>query len=90
MEIFAEANQLVIMNTWFKLHPRKLYTWKSPQDSVGRIIRNQIDYMLVNKRYRNSCTCVKTYPVADTNSNNVPVVGSFKVRMKKFASKSMK
>ncbi|CAG9839363.1 unnamed protein product [Diabrotica balteata] len=38
----------------------------------------------------NSCTSVKTYPGADINSDQVPVVGNFKVRMKKVTSKSMK
>ncbi|CAG9828497.1 unnamed protein product [Diabrotica balteata] len=46
--------------------------------------------MLANKRYRNSCTSVKTYPGADINSDHVPVVGNFKVRMNKVTSKSIK
>uniref|UniRef100_A0A8D8T8A4 Craniofacial development protein 2 n=1 Tax=Cacopsylla melanoneura TaxID=428564 RepID=A0A8D8T8A4_9HEMI len=90
LEIFAESNQLVIMNTWFKLHQRKLYTWKSPMDAPERIVRNQIDYILVSKRYRNSCTCVKTYPGADIQSDHVPVVGKFKVKMKRVTTKNFK
>lgn len=49
---FAAANRLVIMNTWFKLHPQKLYKWKLSLDPIGRI-----DYLLVNKRYRKLCIC---------------------------------
>ncbi|KAL1447016.1 hypothetical protein WDU94_015647 [Cyamophila willieti] len=90
LEIFAESNKLVVMNTWFKLHPRKLYTWTSPKDAPGKIIRNQIDYILVNKRYRNSCTSVKTYPGADIQSDHAPLVGKFKVRMKTIKRKKMK
>ena len=40
----------VIMNTWFQHHKRHLYIWKSPGDGV----RNQIDYITTNKRFRNS------------------------------------
>lgn len=43
LEIFAETNTMAVMNTWFKLHPRKLYTWKSPMDKPEKIVRNQID-----------------------------------------------
>ncbi|CAG9836469.1 unnamed protein product [Diabrotica balteata] len=46
--------------------------------------------MLINKRYKNSCTYVKTYSGADINSDHIPVVGNFKVRVKKVTSKSMK
>ena len=48
----------VIMNTWFQHHKIHLYTWKSPGDGV----RNQIDYITINKRFRNSIPQVKGYP----------------------------
>uniref|UniRef100_A0A8D8S118 Craniofacial development protein 2 n=1 Tax=Cacopsylla melanoneura TaxID=428564 RepID=A0A8D8S118_9HEMI len=83
LETFAMTNNLVVTNTWFKQPPRKLYTWKSPLDRPGRIVRNQIDYILVNKRFRNSCTTVKTYPGADINSDHVPLMGAFKIKMKR-------
>uniref|UniRef100_A0A8D8X189 Craniofacial development protein 2 n=1 Tax=Cacopsylla melanoneura TaxID=428564 RepID=A0A8D8X189_9HEMI len=83
LEIFAEMNKLVVLNTWFKLPPRKLYTWKSPMDSPNNTVRNQIDYIMVNKRFRNSCISVKTYPGADIQSDHVPLVGIFKVKMKR-------
>ena len=43
---------IVSMNRWFPHHQRHLYTWKSPGDSV----RNQIDYITMNKRFRNAVT----------------------------------
>ncbi|GFR74419.1 craniofacial development protein 2 [Elysia marginata] len=46
---FCEANQLVIKNTWFKQPKCRLYTWTSPKG-----YRNQIDYILVNKRWHSS------------------------------------
>ena len=39
---FCSRNSLVVMNTMFKQHARRLYTWKSPD----KITRNQIDYIL--------------------------------------------
>ena len=38
------------MNTFFKQHPRQLYTWKSPGDGY----KNQIDYLVINEWYKNS------------------------------------
>ena len=43
---------MVIMNTWFQQPLHRLYTWKSP----GYISRNQIDYIMINQRFKN---CVK-------------------------------
>ena len=42
---FFQRNELIITNIYFKQHPRKLYTWKSPDVDT----RNQIDYILINK-----------------------------------------
>ena len=56
------------MNTWFQHHQCHLYTWKSPGDRV----RNQIDYITMNKRFRNAITQVKGYPRADCGSGSFP------------------
>lgn len=29
---FCQETNLAVMNSWFKLPPKRLYTWKSPQD----------------------------------------------------------
>ena len=69
------------MNTCFRHHKRHLYTWKSPGDRV----RNQIDYITINKRFRNSIRQVKTYPGADCagGCDHVPVVVEMRVKLKK-------
>ncbi|XP_039276069.1 craniofacial development protein 2-like [Nilaparvata lugens] len=90
LENFAESNQLVVMNTWFELHPIRLYTWESPMDRPGRIVRNQIDFLLVNRRFRNSCIFVKTYPGADIQSDHTPLVGRFKDRLKRVKVRKVK
>ena len=76
----------MISNTWFKHHPRKLWTWKSP----GGRYKNQIDYITINKRFRNAVTQVKTYPGADCNTDHNPVVAEVKVRLKKHQNEKKK
>lgn len=80
---FCVEEDLVISNTLFKLPKRRLYTWKAPGDDEVRIIRNQIDYILVNKKFRNSVKTVKTYPGADIDSDHNPVVMSIRIRLKR-------
>ena len=47
---FCQENALVIENTPFQQHKRRLYTWTSP----GGQHRNQIDYILCSQRWRSS------------------------------------
>ena len=77
---FCRAEEFTIKNTFYKLHPRRLYTWKSPQDAEGRIVRNQIDYLLINKRFQNSMTRAAAYPGADIGSDHNPVIGTIKTK----------
>lgn len=46
------GNNLLTVNTFFKLHPRKLYTWKSPVDKEGKIGRIQIDFILFDPNFK--------------------------------------
>ena len=47
---FCQKNALVIANTLFQQHKRRLYTWTSPDGQH----RNQIDYILCSQRWRSS------------------------------------
>ena len=47
---FCQKNALVIANTLFQQHKRRLYTWISPDGQH----RNQIDYSLCSQRWRSS------------------------------------
>ena len=47
---FCQKNTLVIANTFFQQHKRRLYTWTSPDAQY----RNQIGYILCNQRWRTS------------------------------------
>uniref|UniRef100_A0A8D8Q762 Craniofacial development protein 2 n=1 Tax=Cacopsylla melanoneura TaxID=428564 RepID=A0A8D8Q762_9HEMI len=88
LSTFAAENNLIILNTFFQLPNRRLYTWTSPRDNGRDIwIRNQIDYIMVNQRYRNSFTSVKTYPGADIKSDHNPLVGEYRIKFKKILKK---
>ncbi|XP_030747109.1 uncharacterized protein LOC115875737 [Sitophilus oryzae] len=80
---FCQENDFIISNTFFKLPNRRLYTWKSPQDDKQNIVRNQIDYILINHRYKNVIKSVKTYPGADVSSDHNPLVARFLIALKK-------
>ena len=53
---FCQENTLVIANTLFQQHKRKLYTWTSPDGQHG----NHIDYILYSQRMRSSIQSSKT------------------------------
>ena len=52
---FCQENALVIANTLFQQHKRRLYTWTSPDGQH----QNQIDYILCCQRWRSSTPAAK-------------------------------
>ena len=82
---WAQVHDMVIGNTWFAQHPRRLWTWQSPGDRV----RNQIDYILISKRFRNALISTKTRPGADCESDHVPVVSRIRLKLKKLRTKKV-
>lgn len=80
---FCQEEDMTIANTWFKLPPRRLYTWRSPQDSQQHCVRNQIDYIMISKRFKNSIKAAKTYPGADVPSDHNLLVANISTRLKK-------
>ena len=69
----------MILNTWFKQHPRRKYTWTSPDDRTT----NQIDYRTIGSRFRNAIKHKKTYPSADSGSDHTPVVCAIQIKLRK-------
>ena len=78
LEEFCQANDLVIENTTFKQPPRRLYTWVSPGDRT----RNQIDYIMVKRRWRSLLLGVKTRPSADCGSDHQLLNAKIKIRLR--------
>ena len=82
---FCWTTKLAITNTLFEHPSRRLYTWKSP----GDIHRNQIDYIMINQRHRNSVKQVRTYPGADIGSDHNPVIMTLSVKLKQPKKRKM-
>ena len=83
---YVIEKDLTIANTNFQQPSRRLYTWKSP----GDVFRNQIDYIMTRRRYRNSVKDCRTYPGADINSDHCLLVSRMNFRLKKIKKKEMK
>ena len=58
---FCQENALVIANTLFQQHKRRLYTWTLPDGQH----QNQIDYILCSQTWRSSIQSAKTRSGAD-------------------------
>uniref|UniRef100_A0A8D8SMX4 Craniofacial development protein 2 n=1 Tax=Cacopsylla melanoneura TaxID=428564 RepID=A0A8D8SMX4_9HEMI len=86
LSTFAAEHNLIVSNTFFQHRTSRLYTWKSPD----RRTRNQIDFVLINQRFRNSITDMRTYPGADIRSDHNPLIGNIRIRLKKVAKKQVK
>ena len=76
---FCQENALVIANTLFQQHKRRLYAWTSPDGQH----RNQIDYILCSQKWRSSIQSAKTRPGADCGSDHELLIAKFRLKLKK-------
>ena len=72
-----KENTLVIANTLFQQHKRRLYTWTSPDGQHW----NQTDYNLCSQRWRSSIQSAKTRPGADCGHELL--IAKFRLKLKK-------
>ena len=79
MSEFCQENTLVITNTFFQQHKRRLCTWTSPDGPH----QNQIDYVPCSQRWRSSIQSTKTRPGADCGSDNELLIDKFRLKLKK-------
>ena len=70
---------MVIANTLFQQHKRRLYTWTSPDGQQ----QNQTDYILCRQRWRSSIQSAKTRLGADCGSDHELLIAKFKLKWKK-------
>ncbi|PZC84076.1 hypothetical protein B5X24_HaOG205798 [Helicoverpa armigera] len=75
---FAADNGLVISNTFFEHHRRRLYTWISPDGKH----RNQIDYILVGSRWKTSIKNAHTLPGADCGSDHQLLMSKVQLKLR--------
>ena len=76
---FCQENALVIANTLFQQHKRRLYTWISPNGQY----QNKIDYILCSQRWRSSIQLAKTRLGADCGSDHELLIAKFRLKLKK-------
>ena len=76
---FCQENALVIANTLFQQHKRRLYTWTSPDGKH----RNQTDYILCSQRWRSCIQSTNTRPGADCGSDHELLIAKFRLKLKK-------
>ena len=79
LTVFCQENTLVIANTLFQQHKKRLYTWTSPDGQY----QNQIDYILCSQRWRSSIQSAKTRPGADCGSDHEFLITKFRLKLKK-------
>ena len=76
---FCQENTLVIANTLFQQHKRRLYTWTSPDGQH----QNQIDCILCTQRWRSFIQSEKTIPAAGYGSDHDILIAKFRLKLKK-------
>ena len=76
---FCQENALVIANTLFQQHKRRLYTWTSPDGQHW----NQIDYILCSQRWRSSIQSAKTRLGADCGSDHELLIAKLDLNWRK-------
>ena len=80
----CQENALVIPNTPFQQHQRRLYTWTSPDGQYW----NQTDYILCSQRWRSSIQSAKTRLGADCGSDHELLIEKFRLKLKKVGKTS--
>ena len=76
---FCQENALVIANTLFQQHRRRLCTWTSADGQYG----NQTDDTLCSQRWRNSIQSAKTRLGADCGFDHELLIAKFRLKLKK-------
>nr|XP_027217645.1 craniofacial development protein 2-like [Penaeus vannamei] len=80
---FCRRNKLLVANTWFQQKEKTRHTWTSPDGQT----KNQIDYILVSARFRNSIRNCKSRPGAYCGSDHNPVIVNLNIRLKNIKKK---
>ena len=81
------ATNIILPSKKIDNNKHMVYTTKQTDlNTYGLVLmkkRNQIDYIMISTRFRNSVKQTKTYPDADIGSDHNPVVATVKINLKK-------
>ena len=75
---FCQENALVIANTLFQQHKRRLYTWTSPDGQH----QNQIDYNLCSQNWKSSIQSTKARLGTDCGTDHELLIAKFRFKLK--------
>ena len=75
---WCHEDELCIMNTWFQKRDEKLWTWRR----ADGIIKNQTDFILIQKRISNAILAIKSRSNTDCGSDQNPVSAKIRLRLK--------
>ena len=70
---------LLIANSLFQQHKRRLYTWTSPDGQH----QNQVDFFLCSQKWRSSIQSAKTRSGVDCGSDHELLIAKFRLKLKK-------
>ena len=76
---FCQENTLVIANTLFQQHKRRLLTCTPPDGQY----QNQTDYILCSQRWRSFIQSANTRPGAGCGSDHEHLMAKFRLKLKK-------
>ena len=76
---YCQKNALVIKNTLFQQHKKRLYTWTSLDGQH----QNQIDSILCSQRWRSSIQSAKTRLEVQCGSDHELLIAKFRLKLKK-------
>lgn len=76
---FAASSSLIVSSTTFPHKNIHKYTWKSPD---GRTM-NQIDHILIVKRYRSSISNMRSYRGANCDTDHFLAISKFRLKLQK-------
>ena len=75
---FCQENTLVIADTLFQQHKRRICSWTSSDSQY----QNQTDYILCTQRWGSSVQLAKTRPKADFGPDNELLIAKFRLNSK--------
>jgi len=74
---FATSKSLVVKNMMFPRRKIHKYTWTSPNGKTY----NQIDYVLIDRRWHSSVLDVRSFRGADCDTDHYLVITKFRERL---------
>eukprot|EP00057_Strongylocentrotus_purpuratus_P014949 XP_011669423.1 PREDICTED: craniofacial development protein 2-like [Strongylocentrotus purpuratus] len=76
---FCAANDLIITNTLYKQSKgSRQWTWESPDQNT----HNKIDFIMINKNWKNSISNARSFPSADVGSDHQLIITNLRLKLK--------